>query len=104
VGGLGCPGWGRRGRFGVGTPRERLGKFGAIGQGHGQPVAGGGADEFQLVLLQGGGLLLLLLLPGIHEFAEFAGVFAIEGLHERLAEGGVLRVGDGHVDPRDDLQ
>lgn len=71
---------------------------------HRQPFAGGGADEFQLVLLHRLGLLLLLLLPFIHEFAEFAGVFAVEGLLQRLADGGILRVRDRHVHPRDDLQ
>lgn len=101
---LGRAGWRRGRRFGEGTPEGDGGKFAGGSLQWQHPDGGLGGDEFQLVLLDGGGLLLLGLLTFIDEFAELAGVFAVEGFLDGLAEGGVLGVGHGHVHPRDDLQ
>lgn len=104
VGGSGHAGWRKRGRFAEGTPRGNGGKLALIGGDGLDPVGGVGGEEFEFVLLDGGGLLLLGLLAFIDHFAELAGVFAVEGLADGLGEGGVLGVGDGHVDPGDDLE
>lgn len=47
---------------------------------------------------------LLGLLAFADELADAAGVFAIEGLGEGVAQGGLLREADEHAGPRDGLE
>ena len=96
----------RRGRRRVGALRAKLVELGKGNGGNRRKQNKRGGSGHGLNLHQGKHRRLLLfgLLSFTDQLADAAGVLAIEGLGERLAQGGLLRKGDEHAGPRDGLE
>ena len=61
---------------------------------------GGQAKKIELVDGFLGRLFALGLFALFNGFAQFTRVLAIEGFDERLREGGIMSIADGHPNPR----
>ena len=97
---------GRRGGRGVGALRAKLVERGKGTGGNRRKKHKCGGSGHGLNLHQGKhrGLFLLGLLSFADQLADAAGVLAVEGFRERLAQVGLLRKSDEHARPRDGLE
>ena len=65
---------------------------------------GAKADQIEFGGQRLGVLLFLSFLALLDDFAEIAGMLAVEGHFQRLRERRIPRVADGHANPRDRLE